>query len=241
MGLKRIKNNQICLKNQTARTCINKCSRFLVSKQIIFSNRLNDRAGYNAQENKSDGPQQKRQQNKDSYLRLLRITVLELIHLNSRLNITIKIYLFLHFNYHPCKIKIFLKMYQDCQHVVENNYTKSLQGRKIYKDQCVRCFRDPVLLILCRNMQMVCLSVWSASTDFAASILQLTMPSTTILSMWELHRLLSLTNKKRKLLSWLSECREVQLVKINTKLSIAYGVINVLDWFLRHSRNLKDR
>jgi hypothetical protein len=31
-----------------------------------------------------------------------------------------------------------------CQHLLENNYTKSLQGRKIFKDQCVRCFHDAV-------------------------------------------------------------------------------------------------
>lgn len=37
-----------------------------------------------------------------------------------------------------------------CSHLVEGNYTKSLQGRKIYKDQCVRCFKEPVSLPLFR-------------------------------------------------------------------------------------------
>jgi len=89
-------------------------------------------------------------------------------------------------------------MQQDCQHLVENNYTKSLQGRKIFKDQCVRCFKDPVFLFLTRNMQMGYLSVWSALMDSAANILQLMMLFITIIFMSGLHRLLSQTNKKRK-------------------------------------------
>jgi cytochrome c len=35
-------------------------------------------------------------------------------------------------------------MAESCTHISDNNFTKSLQGRKIYKDQCVRCFRDAV-------------------------------------------------------------------------------------------------
>lgn len=40
----------------------------------------------------------------------------------------------------------------ECNHVLDDkNYTKSLQGRKIYKDQCVVCFHEPVLINLLQH------------------------------------------------------------------------------------------
>jgi uncharacterized UBP type Zn finger protein len=39
----------------------------------------------------------------------------------------------------------------ECQHLTEANFTKSLQGRKIFKDQCVRCFREPVIALLMQS------------------------------------------------------------------------------------------
>lgn len=30
-----------------------------------------------------------------------------------------------------------------CNHLNEKHYTKSVQGRAVYKDQCARCFADP--------------------------------------------------------------------------------------------------
>jgi len=39
-------------------------------------------------------------------------------------------------------------------HLDQNSFTKSLQGRKIYKDQCVRCFSDAVNAFLFRHIPM---------------------------------------------------------------------------------------
>ena len=37
----------------------------------------------------------------------------------------------------------------ECPHIKdEKHITKSLQGKKLFKDQCVRCFHEPVILIL---------------------------------------------------------------------------------------------
>lgn len=42
-------------------------------------------------------------------------------------------------------------MNTECLHSKDQeNVTKSLQGRKIYKDQCVRCFHEPVNYVLFR-------------------------------------------------------------------------------------------
>ena len=39
----------------------------------------------------------------------------------------------------------------ECTHIKDTNlYTKSLQGKKLYKDQCVRCFHEPVIFIFIR-------------------------------------------------------------------------------------------
>lgn len=36
-------------------------------------------------------------------------------------------------------------MLTECPHYKDpENLTKSLQGKKIYKDQCVKCFHEPV-------------------------------------------------------------------------------------------------
>jgi hypothetical protein len=35
-----------------------------------------------------------------------------------------------------------------CQHCIAQNITKSVAGRKIHRDQCVKCYDDSVRLII---------------------------------------------------------------------------------------------
>ena len=51
-------------------------------------------------------------------------------------------------------------MKAECPHSKDPEMvTTSLQGRKIYKDQCVRCFHEPVIVSLSRQNLKDCLYV----------------------------------------------------------------------------------
>lgn len=54
-------------------------------------------------------------------------------------------------------------MNSECLHSKDpENITKSLQGRKIYKDQCVKCFHEPVNYVLFRLIKAGYLYAWNA-------------------------------------------------------------------------------
>ena len=84
MGLKKIKKHQIRLKSWENRKWSQSSPRLSVNKQRIFSNNISSRTSHDAKEDKGDGSQQKRQQNKDSDMHVLRISLLKLININSR-------------------------------------------------------------------------------------------------------------------------------------------------------------
>ena len=99
-------------------------------------------------------------------------------------------------------------MNSECLHSKDpENITKSLQGRKIYKDQCVRCFHEPVNHVLFRLIKAGYLYVWNA---LMGSVLMIETGILLIMAIPCLLILLPLSkikSKNMRLQNWLLENR----------------------------------
>jgi hypothetical protein len=130
-------------------------------------------------------------------------------------------------------IQTVFEMAEHCAHISEQNYTKSLQGRKIYKDQCVRCFQDAVLPFPLRPIPTASSSASSASMASAPTTSPPTPHNTPTPSTSGSPPRPGHSSRRWRSPSWRSEWREGRWGTSSTTLSTRCGATSVLPTLLR--------